>query len=475
MTTSWNMYYLANSWIRLLCGITIFLLSGLAMADEEAIPPTQARPDEEEHPEDDHPEAEKSEPEDKEDSKSPFKRPATAAKSKAVAKTKAKAKAKAKVAPSSGSSPKKVKPTIHKRPSANITKGGSKGNKGGSKGSKADQEEVPLTPMKAKKTPDTPEAPKKRPAADGQPKAKTKAKAKAKALFEKMPADKDPDSEQGDDDKEEGEEEEEEKEFEEDKEIDDFEDSAKTTDRCKKQKFMQMLSSGQVPAHVANMWKESTTMKTGRLDRQRLIINSLFDRSAAGRLIMNTNKPVFTSEQKTFSEYSNTKRHKSLTKVLFCGKFNLSEDAFQQGLANNEFQEIVEDGVVKYTWDANVESTAAGSRSETGAKASVEGKVGDAKKFLQLGTSSMAKGLGPPMQQSAKMPMGNKALAPIMDQQTPATKELTAEQWNFAQGQLHPSMAAMDKLEKEGLKMVQLVGQDNKQDPLFVKLSLGCI
>lgn len=130
---------------------------------------------------------------------------------------------------------------------------------------------------------------------------------------------------------------------------------------------------------------------------------------------------------------------------------------------------------MKYTWDANVESTAAGSRTETGAKASVEGKVGDAKKFFGLGNGSMAKGLGPPLQQNVKTPMGNKGPAPIMDQQTPATKELTAEQWNFAQGQLHPSMAAMDKLEKEGLKMVQLVGRDNKQDPLFVKLSLGCI
>ena len=118
--------------------------------------------------------------------------------------------------------------------------------------------------MEAMKKLDTPQAPKKRPAAADD---KAKAKAGKKALFENMPADKDPDPEKGDDDKEEAEEE---QEFEEDKEIDDFEDSAsKTTDRCKKQKFMQMLSSGQVPAHVANMWKESTTLKTGRLDRQR--------------------------------------------------------------------------------------------------------------------------------------------------------------------------------------------------------------
>ena len=459
------------------------------MAEEE-IPATQVRPEDEEVPEPAAAaETEKSTPEDTPEEAS-MKKPATAAKTKAQPKNTAKAKAKTtpkaspmKVKPTTApkASPMKVKPTIQKKPSSNISKGGAKGSKGGSggkkggsKGSKGGEDkdkEIPTTPKKADKKVETPEAPRKRPAAaDAQAKAKGKAKAVKKPLFEKMPAEKETEK---DDEKEEPEEE---QDFEDDKELDDFDDSeSKTTDRCKKQKFMQMLSSGQVPAHVANMWKESTTMKTGRLDRQRLIINSLFDRSAAGRLIMNTSKPLFTSEEKTFSEYSNTKRNKSLPKVLFCGKFNLSEDAFQQGLANNEFQEIVEDGVVKYTWSSNVESTAAGSRSETGAKASVAGKVGDGNKFFGKGLGNMAKGLGQQALQDVKMPMVSKGPPPIMDQQTPAAKELTPEQWNFAQGQLHPSMAAMDKLEKEGLKMVQLVGQDNKQDPLFVKLHLGCI
>lgn len=84
-----------------------------------------------------------------------------------------------------------------------------------------------------------------------------------------------------------------------------------------------------------------------------MIINSLFDRSAAERLILrpshalsgfsktktcdlvsdrNTNEPMFTSQQSTYEDYSNTKRNRSLTKVLFVGKFNLNEDIFQQGL-----------------------------------------------------------------------------------------------------------------------------------------------
>ena len=118
-------------------------------------------------------------------------------------------------------------------------------------------------------------------------------------------------------------------------------------------------------AHIVSMWQQSTNMKTGRSEQQRVIINSLFDKSVAGRLILNTNKPIFTSQQSSYEDYSNTKRNKSLTKVLFCGKFNLSEDLFQQGLSNGDFQEIVE-GKIKYTWGSNVEQTSAGSRTETG-------------------------------------------------------------------------------------------------------------
>ena len=152
---------------------------------------------------------------------------------------------------------------------------------------------------------------------------------------------------------------------------------------------MAMLSANQLPSDIVSMWQQSTNMKTGRLERQRVIINSLFDRSVAGSLILNTNKPIFTSQQSSYEDCSNTKRNKPLTKVLFCGKFNLSEDLFQQGLSNGDFQEIVEDGKIKYTWGSmedgkikytwgsNVEQTSAGSRTETGAKAEVQGEKGD--------------------------------------------------------------------------------------------------
>lgn len=52
-----------------------------------------------------------------------------------------------------------------------------------------------------------------------------------------------------------------------------------------------MLSRNQLPSHIVGMWQQTAAMKSGRLAQQRMIINSLFDRSAAGRLILNTNKP----------------------------------------------------------------------------------------------------------------------------------------------------------------------------------------
>lgn len=42
---------------------------------------------------------------------------------------------------------------------------------------------------------------------------------------------------------------------------------------------------------------------------------------------------MFISQQSTYEDFLNTNRNKSLTKVIFIGKFNLTEDMFLfQGL-----------------------------------------------------------------------------------------------------------------------------------------------
>ena len=42
-------------------------------------------------------------------------------------------------------------------------------------------------------------------------------------------------------------------------------------------------------------------MKSGKRERQSLIVNSLFDRSDAGRLVLNTNKAIFQTMKESFS------------------------------------------------------------------------------------------------------------------------------------------------------------------------------
>ena len=58
-------------------------------------------------------------------------------------------------------------------------------------------------------------------------------------------------------------------------------------------------------------------MKTGKREQQSLIVNSLFDRSDQGRLVVNTDKPVFTAMKQSFEEQSNKQSTKSLSKRLY--------------------------------------------------------------------------------------------------------------------------------------------------------------
>ena len=69
---------------------------------------------------------------------------------------------------------------------------------------------------------------------------------------------------------------------------------------------------------------------------------------------------------------------------------------------------------------------------------------------------------------SAGSAQGQGQLA-LMDKQ----QALNDVQWNAAQGQLLPAMQAFEKCEKDGLKSVQVVGNDSKDDPLYTTLQLG--
>ena len=70
-----------------------------------------------------------------------------------------------------------------------------------------------------------------------------------------------------------------------------FVDEGKT-DRCKKQKFLQMIEEDTLPDYLIDEWKKTLKMKTGKLAKQRELINQAFDREK-GQLVLNLKKPSF--------------------------------------------------------------------------------------------------------------------------------------------------------------------------------------
>ena len=97
-------------------------------------------------------------------------------------------------------------------------------------------------------------------------------------------------------------------------------------------------------------------------------------------------------------------------------------------------------------------------------------KKEDGSKFDSLMQKNWTMGLFTRSQNAnTKNPAGRTPLA-ILDRKA----SLTEAQWNEAQTQLNSAMPAFDKCEKDGLKFLQIVGTENKEDPLYQSLQLGC-
>ena len=115
---------------------------------------------------------------------------------------------------------------------------------------------------------------------------------------------------------------------------------AQLRDRVKMQKFLGMLSANQLPKFLQKAWEESQTKKHGKRERQTLIVNSLFARSEQGRLVMDLEKPIFKAMESNYVETSSKATSKSLPKLLFMGKFSLTEQMLSQGVESGQFQVV---------------------------------------------------------------------------------------------------------------------------------------
>lgn len=77
-------------------------------------------------------------------------------------------------------------------------------------------------------------------------------------------------------------------------EIDPFEIDSAKKDRSKDFKFKQLLSQGSLPEWVVKAWNDTSKLKTGRVAKQREIVNQVLDRTSNGTLALSLDKPVLS-------------------------------------------------------------------------------------------------------------------------------------------------------------------------------------
>ena len=268
---------------------------------------------------------------------------------------------------------------------------------------------------------------------------------------------------------------EEEKDFEDDKEVDfAIRPASEKTDRSKKQKFLKLVSAGSLPSYLINEWNKTLKMKAGRTELQRTIINSAFDRTECGKLLLSLAKPVFQQMRDSYTDRSSSDTTKTLPRSLFQGKFSMDDTLFARGLAAGDFIEVqTADGKTAYQWASSEHRVVRGDRSSHGYKAEIEGTQEDAAKFESVGWK---KGLFIPKGDSSSSHAISNAQQPLplCDGSAAPENALTQAQWETAQSQLRPAIDAFEQQHKTGLKMLQLIGCDRFDDELLAKVFLGC-
>eukprot|EP00438_Fugacium_kawagutii_P025601 Skav207784 [mRNA] locus=scaffold70:108542:109402:+ [translate_table: standard] len=162
---------------------------------------------------------------------------------------------------------------------------------------------------------------------------------------------------------------------------------------------------------------------------------------------------------------------KSLPKVLFCGKFNLTEDTFQLGLAENQFQEVIAaDGSVRYSWNVQSQEVSQTSSSYKRLKSTATLGVKDAN-LEKARMGSWKIGLFQPLGHGQKAITGSAQPLALKDKE----HELDEDLWSQAQAQLSQAKGSFEKMIKDCKKHLQSVGVDAKHDPLYVEKEISYI
>eukprot|EP00435_Cladocopium_sp_Y103_P026952 s3931_g6.t1 len=203
------------------------------------------------------------------------------------------------------------------------------------------------------------------------------------------------------------------------------------------QKFQALLSSNSLPPFLAAEWEKTLTLKVGKRERQSALVNALFDRSSAGKLIMNIDKPIFQCLKEDYQDVRHTKSFKTLPKLLFCGKFNLSDVALEQGFREGQFVEVQGANGPEYGWRTSTHADTNGAKSSTGYKHTEEGNVEMMQKYNEMG-KAWKNGISRPAVSSGS---SERPLA-LCDVESP----LTPEEWEVARKQLQQALAARRRM-----------------------------
>ena len=72
-----------------------------------------------------------------------------------------------------------------------------------------------------------------------------------------------------------------------------------------------------IPDHIVELFKESKKCRK----EQTKVINSLFSRSAEGRLVIQSHAPMFQAYKESVEKKSFTDKHVGIPKGIFCGQY----------------------------------------------------------------------------------------------------------------------------------------------------------
>lgn len=176
----------------------------------------------------------------------------------------------------------------------------------------------------------------------------------------------------------------------------------------------------------------------------------------------------FWEEQSTSEKASSV--DKSLPKILFKGKFHLSEDDFQVGLSEGQFAEVVaKDGSIRYSWNVQAQEVSQTSSSHKRIQSEAKLSAKEAK-VEQAVMGSWKIGLFQGIGSQKALTGPNRPLA-LLDKE----EELSDDLWNQAQAQLSQAKATYDKMMKDCKRALQSIGVDNREDSLFPQLLLAAL